>query len=102
MVILSVRRSQLNLQLPCEAVRWSSRARSGPRRLPCASAHVGAATNPLHVVGKTEVDTRGNRATGRKLVIVESPAKAKTIAGYLGRDYDVEASVGHIRDLPNP
>ena len=34
-----------------------------------------------------------------KLVIVESPAKAKTIAGYLGPDYAVEASVGHIRDL---
>ncbi len=41
-------------------------------------------------------------ANGRTLVIVESPAKAKTIAGYLGKDYDVEASVGHIRDLPNP
>ncbi|MGB8383456.1 MAG: type I DNA topoisomerase, partial [Dermatophilaceae bacterium] len=39
---------------------------------------------------------------GRKLVIVESPAKARTIAGYLGGDFDVEASVGHIRDLPNP
>ncbi|MGZ8744265.1 MAG: type I DNA topoisomerase [Nocardioides sp.] len=39
---------------------------------------------------------------GRKLVIVESPAKARTIAGYLGADFDVEASVGHIRDLPNP
>ncbi|NMR19791.1 type I DNA topoisomerase [Cellulomonas fimi] len=38
----------------------------------------------------------------RKLVIVESPAKARTIAGYLGSDYDVEASVGHIRDLPQP
>jgi DNA topoisomerase I len=41
-------------------------------------------------------------APSRTLVIVESPAKAKTIAGYLGKDYDVEASVGHIRDLPNP
>ncbi|MCG2803693.1 MAG: type I DNA topoisomerase [Cellulomonas sp.] len=41
-------------------------------------------------------------AAGRKLVIVESPAKARTIAGYLGDDYDVEASVGHIRDLPQP
>ncbi|MFC0681974.1 type I DNA topoisomerase [Lysobacter korlensis] len=38
----------------------------------------------------------------RKLVIVESPAKAKTIAQYLGGDYDVQASVGHIRDLIEP
>ncbi len=35
-----------------------------------------------------------------RLVIVESPAKARTIAGYLGRDFVVESSVGHIRDLP--
>ena len=35
-----------------------------------------------------------------RLVIVESPAKAKTIAGYLGPGYVVESSVGHIRDLP--
>ena len=41
-------------------------------------------------------------SSGRKLVIVESPAKARTIAGYLGSDWDVEASVGHIRDIPTP
>lgn len=35
-----------------------------------------------------------------KLVIVESPAKARTIGGYLGDDYVVESSIGHIRDLP--
>ena len=38
----------------------------------------------------------------RKLVIVESPAKAKTIAQYLGEGYEVQASVGHIRDLIEP
>ena len=37
-----------------------------------------------------------------KLVIVESPAKAATIEGYLGPDYHVTASIGHIRDLPQP
>jgi DNA topoisomerase I len=37
----------------------------------------------------------------KRLVIVESPAKARTIAGYLGGEYAVESSVGHIRDLPD-
>ena len=36
----------------------------------------------------------------KPLVIVESPAKARTIARFLGSDYDVESSIGHIRDLP--
>lgn len=37
---------------------------------------------------------------GKNLVIVESPAKAKTIEGYLGKDYEVTSSYGHVRDLP--
>jgi DNA topoisomerase-1 len=46
----------------------------------------------------------GSKATGgagTKLVIVESPSKARTIAGYLGNGYVVESSVGHIRDMPD-
>ncbi len=42
----------------------------------------------------------GSPAGGVRLVIVESPAKARTIAGYLGDGYLVESSIGHIRDLP--
>ena len=37
----------------------------------------------------------------KKLVIVESPTKSRTIGGFLGDDYDVVSSVGHIRDLPH-
>ena len=42
-----------------------------------------------------------DQSVAHKLVIVESPAKARTIAGYLGDGYVVESSIGHIRDLPN-
>lgn len=40
------------------------------------------------------------KKAARNLVIVESPAKAKTIGKYLGPDYEVRASMGHLRDLP--
>ncbi|OLT26054.1 DNA topoisomerase I [Nocardiopsis sp. CNR-923] len=50
--------------------------------------------------GKNGSKDTGRRGAGTALVIVESPAKAKTIAGYLGRGYVVESSIGHIRDLP--
>jgi DNA topoisomerase I len=48
--------------------------------------------------GKGNVASDGG---GTRLVIVESPAKARTIAGYLGKGYVVESSIGHIRDMPD-
>jgi DNA topoisomerase I len=53
--------------------------------------------------GATSAAASGNgqHGGGQRLVIVESPAKARTIANYLGRGYVVESSIGHIRDMPD-
>jgi DNA topoisomerase I len=50
---------------------------------------------------KTGTAAKATSNGGTKLVIVESPSKARTIAGYLGKGYVVESSVGHIRDMPD-
>ena len=65
---------------------------------------------PAKAAAGTKTPGTGRRAArsaparggdGTRLVIVESPAKARTIAGYLGNGYVVESSVGHIRDMPD-
>ncbi|UCD10270.1 MAG: hypothetical protein JSU79_02545, partial [Dehalococcoidales bacterium] len=44
--------------------------------------------------------TRKKKRTGKDLVIVESPAKARTLERILGKKYELKASLGHVRDLP--
>jgi DNA topoisomerase-1 len=63
-------------------------------------AKSGAATKAKAAATKGTAVTKSN-GHGTKLVIVESPSKARTIAGYLGQGYVVESSVGHIRDMPD-
>ena len=64
-----------------------------------------AGTTAKATRGKSTTAARGKTVPadgrGTKLVIVESPSKARTIAGYLGQGYVVESSVGHIRDMPD-
>ncbi|HET9250689.1 MAG TPA: type I DNA topoisomerase [Candidatus Eisenbacteria bacterium] len=60
----------------------------------------GAKTKTAARVRPAASDERPATGRGRNLVIVESPAKARTIAKYLGSGFEVKASNGHVRDLP--
>ncbi len=66
---------------------------TGMYRMGRTEAHEGMTPPPKVAREKKEVKRKG------KLVIVESPAKARTVGRFLGRGYTVKASVGHIRDL---
>jgi DNA topoisomerase-1 len=70
--------------------------------VPVLERVVGGAGQVAGDCGEAREVANSKAPTGRRLVIVESPKKARTIAGYLGSGFDVEASVGHIRDLPQP
>jgi DNA topoisomerase I len=59
----------------------------------------GSPTGPCRRISGV-ISTARRSAVPKNLVIVESPAKAKTIEKYMGKDYKVLASMGHVRDLP--
>src|SRR5437764_6412586 len=85
----------------------------GRRSSPRASSRNTPFTTGDDTVARNRYIGEGRDATGRifappatlvpvskRLVIVESPAKARTIKGFLGPEFDVQSSIGHIRDLP--
>ena len=62
--------------------------------------HSGGRLQGLRAAANRRESGETRKNMSKNLVIVESPAKAKTINKYLGSDYTVEASLGHIMDLP--
>jgi DNA topoisomerase-1 len=76
--------------------RASAKKTSKAKALTKAKARRGRAA-PVDVIDEADIGAPKGTST---LVIVESPAKAKTIGKYLGRGYRVRATVGHIMDLP--
>ena len=73
--------------------------KSVPARSKAAGKTTAASDNGDGASGRS--DAGNGNGQGTRLVIVESPAKARTIAGYLGKGYVVESSIGHIRDMPD-
>src|SRR5688572_23177643 len=89
------------------AVKATAATKTAAVKTKAASTKAKAAAKPRRGKAAATTAASGNgsaagRRNGRQhdLVIVESPAKARTIAGILGAGYEVTASVGHVRDLP--
>lgn len=98
----------MRFALPARKTDTPTEPKTRKPRVTAAKKTTTATKKKATTTGKTAVKRTSTRSTsssassaaGKNLVIVESPAKAKTLQKYLGKDYKIEASVGHVKDLP--
>jgi len=87
------------IEMKTEPAPKASVKKAAPRKAAKKPAAKKKAASKASAKG-AKAKTVRTSAKGKSLVIVESPAKARTLSSILGREYDVRASVGHVRDLP--